>query len=125
MKSNAIIRNRKMTQIYYAESMKKSAATIENISPPAERDLGGVRIYVVEVTFRLDGHDDQSSAATKACLEAPDEAWGVSNDTGKLWQQDWSKSVYPVENGVFVATLPANHGWKIGKRFSVVLPNVS
>jgi hypothetical protein len=105
--------------------MKKSAATIENISPPAEIDLGGVRVYIVEVRFRLDGRDDQSGIAKQACLEAPDEAWGVSNDTGKLWQQDWSKSVYPVENGVFVATLPANHGWKIGKRFSVVLPNVS
>jgi hypothetical protein len=33
MKSNTITRNRKMTQIYYAESIKKSAATIENISP--------------------------------------------------------------------------------------------
>jgi hypothetical protein len=102
--------------------MKKSTATIENITPPTERDLGGVRVYLVEVTFRL---DDQSSIATQACFEELDKAWGVYIDTGKLWQQDWSKSVYPVENGVFVATLPADPGWKIGKRFSVVLPNVS
>jgi hypothetical protein len=43
-----------------------------------------------------------------ACLEAPDEAWGFSNDTRKLCQQDWSKSVYPVENGVFVAPAGAS-----------------
>jgi hypothetical protein len=79
----------------------------------------------VEVSFRLDEPDDQSSHATQACFEELGEVWGVSNDTGKLWQQDWSKSVYPVENGVFVATLPADSQWKIGKRFSVLLPNVS
>ena len=105
--------------------MKRSTATIENIAPPAQRDLGGVTVYLVEVSFRLDDHDAQSSTATQACFEELDKVWGVSDDTGKLWQQDWSKSVYPVENGVFVATLPADPDWKIGQRFSVMLPNVS
>ena len=89
------------------------------------RDLGGVRVYLVEVTFRLDERDDESSKATQACFEELGKTWGVSNDTGRLWQQDWSKSVYPVENGVFVAPLPPDPDWKIGKRFSVVLPDVS
>lgn len=105
--------------------MKKSTATIESIAPPTERDLGGVIVYLVEVKFRLDAQDDQSHLATQACLEELDKVWGVSNDTGKLWQQDWSESVYPVENGVFVATLPADPAWKIGKTFSVLLPNVT
>jgi len=105
--------------------VKRSTATIENIAPPAQRDLGGVTVYLVEVSFRLDDDDEQSSAATQACFEELDKVWGVSDDTGKLWQQDWSKSVYPVENGVFVATLPADPGWQIGQKISVMLPNVS
>ena len=105
--------------------MKKCTATIANISPPTERDLGGVRVYLVEVTFRLEEHEDQSSAATQACFEELGNVWGVSDDTGKLWHQDWSKSVYPVENGIFVATLPEDPTWKIGKKFPVLLPNVS
>jgi hypothetical protein len=105
--------------------VKKSTATIENIAPPTQRDLGGISVYLVEVRFRLDEDDDQSDLATHACLEELDKVWGVSQDTGKLWQQDWSKSVYPVENGVFVATIPADPGWKVGKRFPVMLPNVS
>ena len=104
--------------------MKKSTATIENIAPPTQRDLGGVSVYLVEVRFRLDEHDDQSTIATQACFEELDKVWGVSQDTGKLWQQDWSNSVYPVENGVFVATLPDDAEWKIGKTFSVILPNL-
>ena len=109
----------------YAESVKKSTATIENITPPTQRDLGGVRVYLVEVTFRLDEYDDQSSIATQVCFEDLDKVWGISHDTGRLLKLDWSKSVYPVENGVFVAALPADPGWMIGKRFSVMLPNVS
>jgi hypothetical protein len=105
--------------------VKKSTATIEDIAPATERNLGGVIVYLVEVRFRLDEQDDQGHIATQACLEEIDNVWGVSGDTGKLWQQDWSESVYPVENGVFVATLPADPVWKIGKRFSVLLPNVS
>jgi hypothetical protein len=105
--------------------MKKTTATIENITPTTERDLGGVTVYLVEVTFRLDEDTDQTTAATQACFEELDKAWGVSQDTGRLWQADWSESVYPVENGVFVATLPADPGWKLGKRFSVLLPNLS
>ena len=105
--------------------MKKSSATIENIAPPTERDLGGVIVYLVEVKFRLDTQDGQSHLATQACFEELDKVWGVSHDTGTLWQQDWSQSVYPVENGVFVATLPADPAWKIGKRLSVWLPNVT
>jgi hypothetical protein len=104
--------------------VKKSFAKIETIAPPTQRDLGGVSVYLAEVRFRLDEQDDQSVAATQVCFEELDEVWGVSDDTGKLWQQDWSKSVYPVENGVFVATLPANPNWQIGKSFSVILPNV-
>ena len=104
-------------------TVKKSTATIENIAPPAERELGGVRVYLVEVRFRLDT-EDQGDEVTQARFEQLDNVWGVSPDTGKLWQQDWSNSVYPVENGVFVATLPANSRWKIGQRFSVILPNV-
>ena len=102
--------------------MKKSTATIENITPPTQRDLGGVRVDLVEVTLRLDDHDDRSSKATQVCFDEIDKASGVSHDS---WQPDWSKSVYPVENGVFVATLPADTAWKIGKRFSVILPNIS
>jgi hypothetical protein len=104
--------------------MKKATATIENVTPPSERDLGGVTVYLVEVTLRLDGQDDQTSVATQACLEELDQAWGVSQDTGRLWHADWSKSVYPVENGVFVATLPADPGWQVGKQLAVLLPNV-
>jgi hypothetical protein len=104
--------------------VKRSTATIENIAPPTERDLGGVIVYLVEVKFRLDEHDDESPQATQASLEELDKVWGVSNDTGSLWQQDWSESVYPVENGVFVATLPADPGWQIGRTFPVLLPNV-
>ena len=102
--------------------MKKSSATIENITPPTERDFGGVRVYLVEVTFRLDEHDDRTSMTTQVCFEEIDKASGVSHDS---WRPDWSKSVYPVENGVFVATLPADTAWKIGRRFSVILPNIS
>jgi hypothetical protein len=105
--------------------VKKSTATIENVTPPTQRDLGGVRVYLVEVTFRLDEHDAESSIATQVCFEELDKVWGASHEIGKVWQPDWSKSVYPVENGVFVATLPADPVWKVGKRFSVVLPNVS
>ena len=105
--------------------MKRSTATIENIAPPTERNLGGVTVYLVEVTFRLDEEDDTSLMPTQASLEELEKVWGVSNDTGKLWQQDWSESVYPVENGVFVATLPADPAWQIGKTFSVLLPNIS
>jgi len=105
--------------------VKKSTATIENITDPTQRDLGGVRVYLVEVTFRLDEHDDQSRIATQVCFEELDKVWDVSQDTARLWQQHWSKSVYPVENGVFVATIPADPGWKVGKRFPVMLPNVS
>jgi hypothetical protein len=104
--------------------VKRSSATIENIAPPTERDLGGVLVYLIEVTFRLDDQDDQGPPVTQASLEEIDKVWGVSHDTGKVWQQDWSESVYPVENGVFVATLPADPAWQIGKRFSVLLPNV-
>ena len=105
--------------------MKKSTATIENIAPPAERDLGGVTVYLVEVSFRLDEQDDPGSTATQVSFEELDKVWGVTDDTGRLWQQDWSESVYPVEHGVFVATLPADRAWKIGEKFSVMLPNVS
>ena len=73
----------------------------------------------------LDEQGDQGHSATQASFEELEKVWGVSHDTGKLWQQDWSKSVYPVENGVFVATLPADPVWEIGKRFPVLLPNVS
>jgi hypothetical protein len=104
--------------------VKKSTASIENITPPTQRDLGGVRVCLVEVTFRLDEHDDESRAATQVCFDELAKVWGIS-DTGKLWQQDWSKSVYPVENGLFVATLPADPGWKVGKKFSVLLQDVS
>ena len=109
----------------HEKSVKRSTATIENIAPPTERDLGGVIVYLVEVKFRLDEGDDISPKATQASFEELDKVWGVSNDTGNLWQQDWSESVYPVENGVFVATLPADPAWQIGKRFAVLLPNVS
>lgn len=78
----------------------------------------------MEVRFRLDEHDNRIITATQVCFEEIDKVWGVTDDTGKLWQQDWSKSVYPVENGVFVATLPADPVWEIGKSFSVLLPNV-
>jgi hypothetical protein len=105
--------------------VKRSIATIENITPPTERDLGGVKIYLVEVTFRLDEDGDQSSIATQVCFDELDKVLGVSHDTRRLWQPDWSKSVYPLENGVFVATLPADPGWEIGKKFAVTLPNVS
>jgi hypothetical protein len=105
--------------------MKKSTATIEAIAPPSERDLGGVIVYLVEVRFRLDEQDDQGHSATQASFEELEKVWGVAHDTGKVWQQDWSESVYPVENGVFVATLPADPVWEIGKRFPVLLPNVS
>jgi len=104
--------------------VKRRTATIENIAPPTERNLGGVIVYLVEVKFRLDEQDPHGHPATQVCFEELDKVWGVSHDTGKLWQQDWSESVFPVENGVFVATLPADPGWKIGKRFSVLLPNV-
>jgi hypothetical protein len=109
---------------FFSYEVKKSIATIENIAPPTERDLGGVIVYLVEVKFRLDTQDGQSHLATQACFEELEKVWGVSQDTGKLWQQDWSESVYPVENGVFVATLPADPAWQIGKSFSVWLPNV-
>jgi hypothetical protein len=102
--------------------VKKSSARIENITPPTERDLGGVKVCLVEVTFRLDEH---SNTVTQACFEELDRVLGVSHDTRRLWQPDWSKSVYPVENGVFVATLPADPAWQVGKRFAVTLPNVS
>jgi hypothetical protein len=69
--------------------------------------------------------DDQSGIATRARFEELEKVWGVSTDTVAVWNQDWSKSGYAVENGLFVATLPANCGWKIGNRFSVVLQNVS
>jgi hypothetical protein len=108
----------------HENAVKRSTATIENIAPPTERDLGGVIVYLVEVKFRIDEPDDENPKATQASLEELDKVWGVSNDSGDLWQQDWSKSVYPVENGVFVATLPADPGWQIGKRFPVLLPNV-
>jgi hypothetical protein len=104
--------------------VKRSTATIEDIAPPTERDLGGVIVYLVEVRFRLDEQDEQRSRATQASFQELDKVWGVSHETGKIWQQDWSESVYPVENGVFVATLPADPAWQIGKRFSVLLPNV-
>jgi hypothetical protein len=84
-----------------------------------------VRVYLVEVTFRLDEHDDQSGLATQVCFDELDKVWGGSHETGTVWQPDWSKSVYPVENGIFVATLPADPAWEVGKRFSVMLPNVS
>ena len=71
--------------------MKKATATIENITPPTERDLGGVTVYLVEVTFRLDEQDDQTSIATQACLEELDKVWGVSQDTGRLWQRTGRK----------------------------------
>jgi hypothetical protein len=109
----------------HKKSVKRSTATIENIAPPTERDLGGVIVYLVEVKFRLDEQDEKRPNATQASFEELEKVWGVSNDTGNLWQQDWSESVYPVENGVFVATLPADPGWQIGKTFSVLLPNVS
>jgi hypothetical protein len=95
------------------------------MTPPTERDLGGVTVYLAEVTFRLDEHDDQSSTATQVCFDELDKVLGASHETGRPWQPDLSKSVYPVENGVFVATLPADPGWVIGKRFNVLLPNVS
>jgi hypothetical protein len=100
--------------------MKRSTATIENIAPPTQRDLGGVSVYLVEVRFRLDDHSDD---ATQVSFEELEKVWGISAETGKLWQQDWSKSVYPVENGVFEATLPADPVWKIGQKFPVILPN--
>ena len=108
--------------------MKKGTASIENITPPSERDLGGVTVYLVEVTFRLDPldeHDAESSKATQVCLDELDEFWGASREAGRDWQPDWSKSVYPVENGVFVATLPVDPAWKVGKRFAVMFPNAS
>ncbi len=105
--------------------MKKSTASIKNITPPTERDLGGVRVYLVEVTFRLDERDVQSSIATQVYFEDIDKVSGISHDTARLLKLDWSKSVYPVENGVFVAALPADPGWEVGRVFSVILPNAS
>ena len=105
--------------------MKKNTATIENITPPIEQDLGGVRVSLVEVTFRLDEHSDHSSVATQVRFEDLHKILGISRDTAQLLKLHWSKSVYPVENGVFSAALPADAGWMIGKRFSVILPNVS
>jgi hypothetical protein len=105
--------------------VRKSTATIENITPPTSRDLGGVTVYLVEVTFRLDEHEVQNGAATQARFEELDKVLGVSHVTGRPWQPDLSKSVYPVENGVFVATLPADLGWEIGQTFAVLIPNVS
>ena len=111
--------------IYCAEYVKKSSATIENITPPTERDFGGVGVYLVEVTFRLDEHDDRTSMTTQVCFEELHKVGGISHDTARLLKLHWSKSVYPVENGVFVAALPADSGWLIGERFAVILPNVS
>jgi hypothetical protein len=71
--------------------VKKSTATIENITPPTQRDLGGVRVYLVEVTFRLDEYDDQSSIATQVCFEDLDKVSGISHDTARLLKLDWSK----------------------------------
>lgn len=105
--------------------MRKSTATIEKITPPTKRDLGGVTVYLAEVTFRLDEHDLESGAATQVCFDELDKVLSVSHVTGRPWQPDLSKSVYPVEHGVFVATLPADPGWEIGKRFNVLLPNIS
>jgi hypothetical protein len=110
--------------IYQTESVRKSTATIEKITPPTKRDLGGVTVYLAEVTFRLDEHDLES-AATQVCFDELDKVLSVSHVTGRPWQPDLSKSVYPVENGVFVATLPADPGWEIGKTFNVLLPNIS
>jgi hypothetical protein len=104
--------------------MRHSTATIENVAPPTQRDLGGVSVYLVEVRFRLDEGDDQKNIATQVSFEEIDKVWGVSQETGKLWQQDWSKSVYPVENGIFVAALPDDPHWKIGQKVSVILPNI-
>jgi hypothetical protein len=105
--------------------MRHSTATIENVAPATQRDLGGVSVYLVEVRFRLDEEDDQRNIATQVSFQEIDKVWGVSQETGKLWQQDWSKSVYPLENGVFVATLPDDPNWKVGKKVSVILPNIA
>jgi hypothetical protein len=105
--------------------MDKITATIVNVTPATERDLGGVKVLLVEVTLRIDPPNAQSGRTTQARFEEVEKVWGVSTDTGKVWNQDWSKSVYEVENGLFVATLPPNSEWEIGKRFSVVLQNNS
>jgi hypothetical protein len=94
-------------------------------TPLSQRDLGGVTVSLVEVTFRLDEDDDQRSATTQVCFEELDKVLDISHDSGHPWHPDWSKSVSPVENGVFLATLPPNPGWEIGKRFSVNLPNIT
>ena len=85
-------------------------------------------VYLVEVTFRLEALDEQdaeSSKATQVCLDEFDRVRDDSREAGGDWQPDWSKSVYPVENGVFVATLPVDPAWKVGKKFQVVFPNAS
>jgi hypothetical protein len=105
--------------------VKKNTATIENITPPTDRDLGGVRVSLVEVTFRLDEHSDHSSGATQVRFEDLHKVLGISSDTAQLLKLHWAKSVYPVENGVFSAALPVDAGWMIGKRFSVILQSVS
>jgi len=69
--------------IYCAEYVKKSSATIENITPPTERDFGGVGVYLVEVTFRLDEHDDRTSMTTQVCFEELHKVGGISHSTSR------------------------------------------
>jgi hypothetical protein len=53
---------------------------------------------------------------TQVCFEELDKVAGISHDTARILKLDWSKSVYPVENGVFVAALPADSGKEAAKR---------
>jgi hypothetical protein len=106
--------------------VKKSTASIENITPPTERDLGGVRVYLVEATFRLDEPDDQSSIATQVCFEDLDRVSGISHDTARLLKLDWSKSVYPIENGVSLPRslpIPAGRSAKDSMSCCRMFPN--
>lgn len=110
--------------------MKECIATIDAIQPTDERrdrekfDVGGgMTLELIDVTFRL---EHEAEDMTPVTFKEPYKVWGVSSETGRLWQNAGAQSdPYQLNGGTFVVTLNRHSGLAIGKKFTVLLPGDS
>jgi hypothetical protein len=102
--------------------MKEGTAIIESIEPIGKkRNVGGITLEFVDVSFRLEGFAEEGTLVE---FKELDEAWGVSSETKRLWRHNESEPMtYQIRHdGTFTASLPGHEGLSIGKSFVVLLP---
>ena len=80
-------------------------------------------LELIDVTFRLEHEAEDMTLVT---FKEPYKVWGVSSETGRLWQNAGEQSdPYQLNLGTFVLTLNRHSGLAIGKKFTVLLPDDS